>query len=1734
MPPLYLNFTINTQEEYDAWVAMKKEQNPGITDEQLKNDANAAGITLRDYDYVTYTKVDGFSGKTLEELDISGFENYTYEGFHYGTTTMTTETVKGDGTTVINVYYDRNIHTLRFYASGRDYTYTATTSDDGTQYGFINGQPVQLTREIVSQDKVWYFQYVYSAANRGSYRLYNATHTYVNQNIAGAARYNRSNGSLANNAYSGTRYVRTGIGYQYYSYTATDSDDGQLYGLDGNGGYVELNSATRPSNKWTYVDSNGVTRSYTGTRYTRSTTQSSGNNNLIYSITALYEQNIADIFPIVGSNGTTYDNGERWNPVNSSTYRQVLVFLDIMPDEDVRFEVNTSTNGLKVLTYYVEALPGEHVDVTRNGVNYKTYHVTNARYGYFTEAEDFFDIIGFTKKESNPAFVNGEVRNSNTIDLYYTRNSYTLTLDTNYPLDQVIYFDDNQWDQTYNSVVRENEKHQLLYEAPLNEYGSTGSSYWEPKAPDHYYFDGWYEDATCTVPFNFDSTMPAANKVVYAKWTPETFRIHINPNGAEIDHINHNGNPTFRSDLDYYYADKATYINADYGTSISEYTLTRDYVPISDAVAQTMDEDDVYYYIYSKYYEDTGRGLPADLRNALYVKESELDSYYQYYVDLITSLKATNPERYNEVTILGPAAWRNAYVSTQKYRKKYQNEHYEFLGWFKDDDTMPYNFSDPVEESFTLTAHWRLDGGYSVMYIPEYITPNGTHINGNIEIWQDPQSGATYADQAATTILQQPTSLTANGTPVDDDAYIFRGWQLVSIGGTVENPIYTPLENGVYYQEGDEFVIEAKNANAEGIIYLQAVYEEKETSYRRPEIANLTLDANSGFITEDGETELDSNKNLEKIGDVGTVAVDAENDQIIFGDLQSNIAVHVDDYAINPNYFKHPNGYYLLGFDDEPDERDYIASYAADSIISVQRTDEETVYAVWEPMVYLNFVNDTEVGDVTIRLSASDSSALYVVNIATGTYERVAVTDLGNITVKKGESIRLAIPYGAEKEITISGTNELGPGQVLLWDSKVSIDNTTYDTYDNITTEYGHAIDDDFHSHQLAKGQKDNNEEFFFNETLIVDDEGLTVTFRAVQHDRTLVLHDNYRENTQEIYFANPLTTDGFDLPTPSTRIGYEFVGWDTERLPDNTDQIPDYPVGTDISNVSEFFGEDQIETLYAVWKAKAETGEMYVYKLVPEPGDQDKEFDFAISLTGSYRLDSNNSVVPISSANNTSGNSLTQSFRLSHGQYLLIKASKYVGATGVNGRPWIQAVVQKYDQHDPDNPLETKTVRWQRNDNVRGTVTFDNYAYINVSENNYSSEFYDTDIDIAAETQNGSLAVMQDERMISWTAIDAGGTVFYNNIRQAADVIVRKNLTGNTLVGTFGYSASYTLDNKTTDLGTFNVTSNSETGYILEGIPVGAVLTISETEDSSYNVSTSFENGSTDSAPADNTVSFTVPNGGEVITYTNALKSYPVRILKVDQDGNVGVEARFDLSQDGANIVSGKYTTPTNNIVYEGSLYVGTYTLTETWTQTGYLGLGEPVGLTLSGDGTLESDNSSADVSGNANDGFVVTVTNQATKDVTVQKILNDPLISQRTFSFAAVYELDGITQTLPSFSILSSRDAAGSYILTVPVGADLTVTEDTAGFTGIYDTVVSMNGEEGTDASTITLENVREPEQIVFTNTRKTADITVAKEMSDPTDSTSFTFTAALKNGSTPLPDYLVFTTPDCYLVL
>ena len=55
---------------------------------------------------------------------------------------------------------------------------------------------------------------------------------------------------------------------------------------------------------------------------------------------AASQQNISNQFPIVGDNGITYNNGERWDPQNSSVYDEVIVSLEIMPAENINFHLS--------------------------------------------------------------------------------------------------------------------------------------------------------------------------------------------------------------------------------------------------------------------------------------------------------------------------------------------------------------------------------------------------------------------------------------------------------------------------------------------------------------------------------------------------------------------------------------------------------------------------------------------------------------------------------------------------------------------------------------------------------------------------------------------------------------------------------------------------------------------------------------------------------------------------------------------------------------------------------------------------------------------------------------------------------------------------------------------------------------------------------------------------------------------------------------------------------------------------------------------------------------------------------------------------------------------------------------------------------------------------------------------------------------------------------------------------
>lgn len=387
------------------------------------------------YDFVEAVHLTGNVGSTINTVIQQGTGNNAYAringtnkqytGFHLKEFDQNV-VVKTEGNSVLNVYYDRNEHTLNFQIWGYTYTYTPTTSNDGTQYGLVNGQYVQLTRH--------------------------------------------NNGSWWN-----------------------------------------------PDYYWTYGNNNR----YTGTRYTRS---SSSGWQTIKEITALYGQSISDEFPIVGSNGVTYDQGERWMPQNSSTYNQVLIYIDTMPNESVTFRLDEATHSTKYIYYYVEALPGEQGTRTYNGKSFVLYKNLAANYGFFTEAEDYLELLGYTKYGYTPNNAWGS-GGASTVYCYYTRKVYSINF-----MDGV-YVDGNGNPLEEESRGQLHTVDNIPYQTNLSSYNKGGANYYTPETLyENYVFEGWYIDSQCIHPYTFSKM--AEGITVYAKWRIIQYRVFLHPNAG--------------------------------------------------------------------------------------------------------------------------------------------------------------------------------------------------------------------------------------------------------------------------------------------------------------------------------------------------------------------------------------------------------------------------------------------------------------------------------------------------------------------------------------------------------------------------------------------------------------------------------------------------------------------------------------------------------------------------------------------------------------------------------------------------------------------------------------------------------------------------------------------------------------------------------------------------------------------------------------------------------------------------------------------------------------------------------------------------------------------------------------------------------------------------------------------------------------------------------------------------
>lgn len=241
---------------------------------------------------------------------------------------------------------------------------------------------------------------------------------------------------------------------------------------------------------------------------------SSTRSSTVKIVRRKYQQPLDDIWPVTDDNGKTYDDGQRWDPSNSSYYSEVLVYLDEMVPDDFTLTVDISSASYFTMNYYLQVLPGDEYDV-KYGNNYYALYVSNkARYNHITKAEDFFDIKGFVQYASDPSFGSGtSINPSDKIaDFYYNRIT-----------DHYLRFSNN------GELLNDNEVHGIMYGASLTSYNFT-PPYPNKLEPNAYYFAGWYTSPGCFdgTEVNWDTlTMPEGDLLLYAKWSPNVHTVQF-------------------------------------------------------------------------------------------------------------------------------------------------------------------------------------------------------------------------------------------------------------------------------------------------------------------------------------------------------------------------------------------------------------------------------------------------------------------------------------------------------------------------------------------------------------------------------------------------------------------------------------------------------------------------------------------------------------------------------------------------------------------------------------------------------------------------------------------------------------------------------------------------------------------------------------------------------------------------------------------------------------------------------------------------------------------------------------------------------------------------------------------------------------------------------------------------------------------------------------------------------
>ena len=942
---------------YASWIANSSASYRVIVWQQRVTDAKDAADADKKYFYVTHytspvvsattritesmitsfrgTRADGTSISSENLTTLSGkpeanVANEDFTGFHYARFACEDQTVAPDGSTVINLYYDRDLITLRFclYDSNQtETTYSRTTSTSGDIYGTDDGEN--------------YFAVYYDNGQWYKTRTSVPGYSYSTQ-------------------YTGTRYVKNGN-----NYSTTTSNSGTQYRRTGNWSYtyyeIYYNEA---DGKWyqnrTETTTYAYADPYSGYRYTVSTSNWIVNQTM----TGLYGQTLV-------SNGYTWPSERAWKDEysGSSSSGTSISFLDaFLPtpvgDESFYSSANSSSSGA-VIKFYKKALDGSWTlaNEYHSGSSSVSFNISDKYNGFeayqYSKNGGTWTSVG-TYNEATGYYGSQVSSVSSTLDIRFKRKEFEL-----------IYKDGNE-------TVYDTGKN-VPYESSLAGYnlGLNDSRLdWKGRDTSVGTFEGWYEDASLTVPFDFTATMPDGKKFLYAKWAPVKYKVVIDPNGGEMQ------------------SGDSTWFYLDAGEKVIEYTLTRNY---------RLDMHNGTYYYHHDLWDP--------------VKDKHTDQY-----DPST---AGAPRRAYYTTDISEATSNE--VSNPENRYSYEPKAYAFMGWYEvlADGTLatdPFNFGDPPNRPIEIRALWRRTGIYTLKF--ESIDPDGLQPD---EVILDPEEGVEggYIDDAVTTMAKDPTNY-------NKDNWVWEGWQVID---TYNNNI--PLTD--IRSPGDVYVVHEAHADRGNVIHFRAVYKDSHdgSSKHIPVVTDLVLDSNdgAGLAANTSLPPHDGRTGTYTDGTAGSVA--GLNQGVWFAGQQNNFSVNLADYA---SMFAHGNGYFLLGWDPLSHVSSLIPTYSAVQTIGMDKTSdsENTLYAVWEPQIYIDFVNDTgdDLHGITLYIPSWVDGELFRVNTVTGTYGREVFTafegGMAEFDLAADETLRLVLPDAADKDFAVFGYSPYAEGTKLV------------------------------------------------------------------------------------------------------------------------------------------------------------------------------------------------------------------------------------------------------------------------------------------------------------------------------------------------------------------------------------------------------------------------------------------------------------------------------------------------------------------------------------------------------------------------------------------------------------------------------------------------------------------------------------------------------------------------------